>query len=117
MLATERHSYILEELDKRSVVRIVNLASAMNVSVMTVRRDIDLLAEQGLANKVHGGATAKTDAITLKEPPFKTKSLRELEAKSAIADRAAGLVQPGAAVALMGGVVSLRTCKETGKRS
>jgi len=103
MLATERHSFILEELSQRNVVRIANMAETLDVSVMTIRRDIELLAEQGLVNKVHGGATAKTEALTLKEPPFRTKSMRELEAKTAIAKMAASLVTPGASIALMGG--------------
>lgn len=103
MLATERHSFILDELTQRGVVRIAALAEALDVSVMTVRRDIEMLAEQGLVNKVHGGATVKTETITVNEPPFRTKSLRELDSKIAMARNAATLVTPGASLALMGG--------------
>jgi DeoR/GlpR family transcriptional regulator of sugar metabolism len=103
MLATERHAYILDELNQRGVVRYASLADALNVSVMTVRRDIEMMAEQGIVNKVHGGATVKSESQPLNEPPFRAKSLRETESKAAIARAAASYVTPGAALALMGG--------------
>ena len=73
------------------------------MSEMTVRRDIELLAEQGLLEKVHGGATAVASKITAVEPPFQSKSLREQLAKDAIAARAALEITPGSSIALMGG--------------
>ena len=103
MLAAERHTYILDELNQRGVIRISDLSESLDVSLMTIRRDIEILAEQGLVNKVHGGATAKSDLPAPWEQPFRTKSLRETEAKDAIARRALSLVQPGASLALMGG--------------
>jgi len=103
MLAAERHALILDELNQRGVVRIAQLANNFDVSLMTIRRDIEILADQGLVYKVHGGATAKNDLAVLSEQPFRTKSLRETEAKEAIALYASGLVQPGASLALMGG--------------
>lgn len=103
MLAAERHSFILDELNQRGAVRIADLADSLDVSPMTVRRDIEILAEQGVLNKVHGGATAKADLPTPREQPFRTKSLRETEAKDAIAESAVQLIPPGASLALMGG--------------
>jgi len=103
MLAAERHSYILEELNQRGVVRISNLAEVLAVSEMTIRRDLEQLGDLGLLIKVHGGATVKLENNSITEPPFRTKSLRETVAKEAIAREAAALVQPAASLALMGG--------------
>ena len=58
MLAKERQAYILERVRERGAVRVSDLTRALEVSDMTVRRDLDLLAGQGLLDKVHGGATA-----------------------------------------------------------
>jgi DeoR/GlpR family transcriptional regulator of sugar metabolism len=103
MLAAQRQSLILQEITQRSGARISELAEILQVSEMTVRRDIELLAEQGLLEKVHGGATAVASKITAVEPPFQSKSLREQLAKDAIAARAALEITPGSSIALMGG--------------
>lgn len=103
MLAAQRHTLILQEVQQRRAARISELAEVLEVSEMTVRRDIEVLAEQGLLDKVHGGATAVHQASTVIEPPFKSKSLREQIAKDAIAARAAQEIHPGDSIALMGG--------------
>lgn len=103
MLAAQRHALILQEVSDRGAARISELASTLKVSEMTIRRDLDLLADQGLVDKVHGGATAVIESSSVIEPPFKAKSLREQVAKNAIAASAAKLVTPRASIALMGG--------------
>jgi len=103
MLAAQRHSVILQEVAKRSAARISELAEVLSVSEMTIRRDIEVLAEQGLIDKVHGGATAIMEKNMVTEPPFQSKSLREQLAKDAIAARAADEIRPGDSIALMGG--------------
>lgn len=103
MLANERHSYMLDVLNKNGTLRVTGVAQALNVSEMTIRRDIDQLAEQGLLVKVHGGATVKPGSAAISEPPFRLKSQREQSLKEAIGLKAAQLVQPAASLALMGG--------------
>lgn len=103
MLAAQRHTLILQEVKQRNAARISELASVLEVSEMTVRRDIEVLAEQGLLEKVHGGATAVLESGMVIEPPFQSKSLREQIAKDAIASRAAQEIRPGDSIALMGG--------------
>ena len=103
MLAAQRHSLILQEIAQRSAARISDLAETLEVSEMTIRRDIEQLAEQGLLEKVHGGATAVASKTTAIEPPFQSKSLREQIAKDAIAARAALEITPGSSIGLMGG--------------
>ncbi len=103
MLAAQRHSLILQEITQRSAARISDLAEALEVSEMTIRRDIEQLAEQGLLEKVHGGATAVVSKNMAIEPPFQSKSLREQLAKDAIAARAAQEIAAGSSIGLMGG--------------
>ena len=103
MLAAQRQSLILQEIAQRSAARISDLAETLEVSEMTIRRDIEQLAEQGLLEKVHGGATAVAAKTTVIEPPFQSKSLREQLAKDAIAARAALEITPGSSIGLMGG--------------
>jgi DeoR/GlpR family transcriptional regulator of sugar metabolism len=103
MLAPQRQTLILQEVSRTGAARISDLAAALDVSEMTVRRDIDLLAEAGQIEKVHGGAVAIFETSNISEPPFKATSMREQAAKDAIAAKASELVKPGASIALMGG--------------
>src|SRR3954447_2577549 len=58
LLARQRHAYILDRVRADGGVRVADLVRELSVSDMTVRRDLELLHEQGLLEKVHGGATA-----------------------------------------------------------
>jgi DeoR/GlpR family transcriptional regulator of sugar metabolism len=103
VLATQRQTLIMQEVTQRGAARISELADVLQVSEMTIRRDIDALVEQGLVDKVHGGATPASGTSTATEPPFKAKNLREQLSKDAIGTLAAQLVSAGDSIALMGG--------------
>ncbi|MET7466138.1 DeoR family transcriptional regulator, partial [Nonomuraea sp. NPDC005501] len=56
LLPDERRAQVVELLRRRGVVRVNELAAELDVSVITVRRDIALLSSQGLVRRVRGGA-------------------------------------------------------------
>jgi DeoR/GlpR family transcriptional regulator of sugar metabolism len=58
MLAEERRSRILELLAQKSVVTLAELAAHFETSEMTIRRDLDALAERGKCQRIRGGAMA-----------------------------------------------------------
>jgi DeoR/GlpR family transcriptional regulator of sugar metabolism len=66
---------------------------------------LEALHEQGLLEKVHGGATA-VQASALFEPGFSAKSELQRDAKEAIAEAAAALVHPGQAIAISAGTTT-----------
>ncbi|GAB2325425.1 DeoR/GlpR family DNA-binding transcription regulator [Streptomyces variabilis] len=105
LLAEQRRTLILDEVRRRGGVRVNELTRRLGVSDMTVRRDLDALARQGVLEKVHGGAVPVVEAST-HEPGFEAKSGLELTAKEDIARTAAELVPPGAAIALSGGTTT-----------
>lgn len=51
---SERHEKILSWLREENRLRVDELRARLDVSNMTVHRDINSLAQQGLVNKVHG---------------------------------------------------------------
>ncbi len=104
MLARQRQELILDEVRSRGGARVSELVERLGVSDMTVRRDIDVLAARGLVARVHGGATATGGSV--EEPGFAAKSGLHTAAKQAIAAAAAGLVEPGASVALSAGTTT-----------
>ncbi|MFD7437953.1 DeoR/GlpR family DNA-binding transcription regulator [Streptomyces sp. NPDC059861] len=105
LLAEQRRALILDEVRRRGGVRVNELTRKLGVSDMTVRRDLDALARQGVLEKVHGGAVPVLEAST-HEPGFEAKSGLELSAKEDIAKAAAQLVAPGSAIALSGGTTT-----------
>lgn len=107
MLVPERHRHILGELEQREAVRVSELAAAMNVSEMTVRRDIETLHAAGSLRKIHGGAS-RIQPLAAVEPGFQLNLDRELEAKKAIARTAASLVSNGMTISLTGGSTTYR---------
>ena len=56
MLKKERQSRILDLLDEHSYLSIVEIAAPLDVSEMTIRRDITELAKENKLKKLYGGA-------------------------------------------------------------
>ncbi|MGS2619708.1 LacI family DNA-binding transcriptional regulator [Micromonospora sp. LZ34] len=57
MAFTLRQDAILKAVRRDGSVRVAEISAELGVSQMTVRRDITVLADQGLVTRVHGGAT------------------------------------------------------------
>lgn len=105
MLPAARHQVIVDAVQRQRAVRVSDLAQQLGVSLMTVRRDIELLEEQGSVERIHGGAKLPGDVST-HEPGFELKSTQLRAEKMAIALEAATLVQEGMAVGLSAGTTT-----------
>ena len=105
MLARQRQALILDRVRQVGAVRVADLVRELEVSDMTVRRDLELLHEQGLLEKVHGGATAPSRFASY-EPAFNTKAALQQAEKAAIGAEAARMVEPGMALALSAGTTT-----------
>ncbi|WP_353807702.1 DeoR/GlpR family DNA-binding transcription regulator [Agromyces sp. SYSU T00194] len=105
MLVAERRSRIVAAVRRRGAATIADLAAELDVSAMTIRRDLDVLAADGAIEKVRGGATAHGVGADASRG-FEDRTHRMLAEKRAIAARAAELVEPGMAVGLSGGTTT-----------
>ncbi len=105
MLARQRQTLILERVREDGGVRVADLARELGVSDMTVRRDLELLHNRGLLEKVYGGATSRPGSA-LFEPGFAAKSALQEPEKDAIADAAVALVMPGTAIGISAGTTT-----------
>ena len=76
----------------------------LQVSESTIRRDLDALAEKGLARRTRGGAVVLSDAP--QELAFAYRLASYLPEKQAIARLAAGLVEDGETIVLDGGTTT-----------
>lgn len=112
MLAAQRRVGIVSMLEASGAVSVTELAAHFEVSDMTIRRDLDNLAAQGLIAKVHGGAVPPVEtseastARRTEEPGFHAKSGQHQAEKLAIAEAAAALVHPGMSIGLSAGTTT-----------
>ena len=93
-----RQDLILQEVYANKRVRIKDLAMKLGVHEMTVRRDIDALAEQGILERIHGGAKLLTKASD--ELAYGMRVHENREGKNRIARGALDLIRDGETIAL-----------------
>jgi len=105
MLARHRQSLILQAVRSDGSARVSDLTQRLGVSDMTIRRDLEVLARDGLVEKVHGGAVLPGTPAS-HDPGFEAKLVLERPEKTAIARAAADLVRPGTAIALAAGTTT-----------
>ena len=81
MRAGERQQALLAVVRQRGYVTIAAMAARFEVSAQTIRRDIEMLSEQRLLERHHGGAglPAGTDSLA-----YTSRRVREAAAKRAI---------------------------------
>jgi DeoR/GlpR family transcriptional regulator of sugar metabolism len=93
MLASERRKRILERVAERQSIETQELANELDVSEMTIRRDIKRLEQDGFLRQTYGGATVQiTKSVEL---GFNSRALQYSAQKRLIGMRAAQLIEPG----------------------
>jgi DeoR family glycerol-3-phosphate regulon repressor len=97
MHATQRQLAILELLRLQGSYRIGELASRLDVSEETIRRNVRQMAAQGLVRKVHGGVHMPE---MLHEPTFQQRMNEQRSAKERIAGQVAAMIDDGDSVIL-----------------
>lgn len=88
----ERKKIIIQSLDRDEKVQVRELATALEVSGETIRRDLDRLEKEGMLKKVYGGAVKEKFSLEL---PFDKKTTINPMGKRAICKKAAELVEDG----------------------
>ncbi len=107
MFARHRQALILHAAETGGSVRTSDLTRQLDVSEMTIRRDLEVLAREGLVEKVHGGAILPGQPGS-HEAGSQGKLIFEQSGKTSMARAAASLVEPGAVIALTGGTTTFR---------
>ncbi len=109
MTAQSRHSRIMELLTSRGEAHVNELAIELEVSDMTIRRDLDALALMGKVIRTHGGAAISGRVIF--DFQFMQRTREQEETKQQIATMAASLVQNGQSILLDSGTTTLAVAR------
>lgn len=98
---TDRHQVIINKLQETGSVSVVELSKELNVSAVTIRKDLELLEGKKLLYRNHGGATYTDPYIT--DRHVKDKLFLHEPEKERIGRLAAQLIQPNDCILIASG--------------
>jgi len=100
MLMAERQLKILNMIQHNGSVQVDELAEVLQVSTMTIRRDLEKLQQEGVIERCHGGAVSKT------EVSYADKRVKKHDEKERIAAKAMEFIREGDVVYLDAGTTT-----------
>jgi DeoR family fructose operon transcriptional repressor len=116
MKAAERQLRIRQMLESRDFIDSETLCRELDASESSIRRDLDILEQEGALKRVYGGA------VSVQSPPnrsfdYAVESVRLSDEKSRIGKLAAGLIEDGQTVILDGGSTVAAVARELASKS
>jgi DeoR family transcriptional regulator, aga operon transcriptional repressor len=110
LLVEERRRRILELVDKQERVTVEELVARFSVSAVTIRGDLDALADLGAVVRSHGGALRRGD--TPEDVPITVKETLHHSEKVRIGYAAAQMIKDGETVMLDSGTTTAEIARQ-----
>jgi DeoR family transcriptional regulator of aga operon len=105
----ERQQQLTRLFERNGRLSVAQICGQFGISEATARRDLDVLAEQGHIQRVHGGAILVRRAAP--EEPMLRRSYEQETEKERIGRAAASLIQDGETVCLGSGTTVLQVAQ------
>src|SRR4051812_44046800 len=105
-LPAKRRTEILRIVKQAGQITVTEMSVKFDVSLDTIRRDLDVLAEQRLISRIHGGAVP-AESLAAADTPFDERMQARYSAKSSIGRAAARLISTGETLLVNGGSTTL----------
>ncbi|HEY3479766.1 MAG TPA: DeoR/GlpR family DNA-binding transcription regulator, partial [Streptomyces sp.] len=113
--STDRLRQITDAVRAAEELSVADLAALTGCSEMTIRRDLELLAAQGVLERFRGGA--RSLLLRGEEPPFALRAEEGLDIKRRLAAEVAALIADGESVVVDSGTTCLEVARAlTGRR-
>jgi len=109
MNIAERHQFILNKIQQEGHINVLDLCQELDVSSVTIRKDLKLLEDKNLLYRIHGGATVN-NPYTMDRPVNEKEQLQASE-KMKIGAVAASLVEPNDSIIIASGTTVLALAK------
>jgi DeoR/GlpR family transcriptional regulator of sugar metabolism len=97
IFVAERRDRIAEFIEEHGRARVSELVAHLGVSAVTIRKDLEALADEGRVTRAHGGALS---AIAGSEGAFDVRERHQRAEKDLIGATAAAMVANGESIAL-----------------
>ena len=111
LLPIQRRNRIAEFLHHHGAVTLQQLTEALHVSLSTLRRDLDALAEEGVVERTHGGAILKHQQYSTFEPHISAARDLSPREKRLVGAAAAAALIPGQSVIFDSGSTVLEAAR------
>jgi DeoR/GlpR family transcriptional regulator of sugar metabolism len=112
--SNDRLKMITDAVRESGQVTVAELAARTGASDMTIRRDLEVLAEQGMVERYRGGA--RSVMLRGDEPPYALRAQESLDVKRRIAAEVADLIADGEAVLIDSGTTCLEVARAIAQR-
>ena len=93
MLKEERQKIILDKLEENNIIQVSQMTELLDVTEMTIRRDLKDLEDKNLLVRIHGGAT-KIEKTQPREFSNEEKLLKNKELKMEVAKKISHILIP-----------------------
>lgn len=113
MTIAERHKYILAKLQKEGHVAVAELAKELDITMVTVRKDLKILEDKGLLYRSHGSATPASPYVN--DRPVTEKRMVQVEEKKKIASLALRMIDEDEAIIIGSGTTVMALAREIPK--
>ncbi|WP_240660110.1 DeoR/GlpR family DNA-binding transcription regulator [Streptomyces sp. WAC 01529] len=105
----DRLRQITDAVREAGRIGVTELAGLTGASEMTIRRDLEVLADQGVLERYRGGA--RSLLLRGEEPPFALREQEGLDVKRRIAAEVSGLIADGESVVVDSGTTCLEVAR------
>jgi DeoR/GlpR family transcriptional regulator of sugar metabolism len=105
-----RRQAIVEQLKTVPMIPVAELATSLQVTMETIRKDLAILEENGTVVRIHGGAALAEGSGTA--IPYDLRKSIHKEGKRQVAKAACGLINPGESILLEGSTTIVALCQE-----
>lgn len=117
LLPIQRRQMIIEFLHRHGAVTLQQLEQALRVSMSTLRRDLDALAEEGEVDRTHGGALLRKLSYSTFEPDHAAAAELSPVEKRLIGQHAADALLPHQSVIFDSGSTVLEAARAAAQRN
>lgn len=108
--AAVRREQVVSIIERQGFARVAELSRMLGISEVTVRGDLDYLAEANVIQRVHGGAISGIRS-TAQVPDYERALTRAITEKRRIGHAAAALIESEMAVVIDAGTTTLAVAR------
>lgn len=109
MNTIERHQKIINKVKEEGQIKVIDLCNELNVTSVTIRKDLKLLEDKGLLYRIHGGATLNNPYTT--DRPVNEKEKINLKEKVRIGMAGAKLIKANDSILIGSGTTVVALAK------
>ncbi|MBE7179094.1 MAG: DeoR/GlpR transcriptional regulator [Mucilaginibacter polytrichastri] len=113
--STERHQHILNKIASDGHINVQKLGKELEVSTVTIRKDLKLLEDKNLLFRTHGGAMLNNPYTV--DKPVNEKEHMQASEKMKIGAIGAALIQPNDSVIIASGTTVLALARQIQAKS